>query len=105
MVDDTHNDEIIDQIGYIFCSETLILCWVPLRRLQERQDGGVAQGNSPCLPFLPKAPIYSLPHQSESHPGALHLLNSSQPGSSLSVGNSETLDLPSMATTIGEYID
>ena len=93
-------------------TETLILCWVPLRRLQERQDGGaiilwpkglaLVNLSSPKLPFIPSIPF---PTKPESLPNTLHVLNTSQPDSSLSVGNSETLDLPSMATAMGEYID
>ena len=48
------------------------------------------------IPLLTKPePLPSTPHQP----------NFSQPESSLSVGTSETLDLPSMATAMGEYID
>ena len=93
-------------------TETFILCWVPLRRLQERQDGGaivlwpkelsLVNPSSPKLPFTPSIPY---PTKPEPPPSTLHQLNSPQAESSLSAGNSETLDLPSMATTMGEYID
>jgi len=93
-------------------TETFILCWVPLRRLQERQDGGaivlwpktlsIVNPSSPRLSFIPSIPF---PTKPESLPSILHQLNASQPESSLSAVNSETLDLPSMATAMGEYID
>jgi len=93
-------------------TETFILCWLPLRRLQERQDGGaivlwpkaltLVNPSSPKLPFTPSIPF---PTKPESLPSTLYQPNTSQPESSLSVGNSETLDLPSMATAMGEYID
>ena len=93
-------------------TESFILCWVPLRRLQERQDGGaivlwpkelsLVNPSSPKLSFTPSIPF---PTKPESRPSTLHQLNTPQPESSLSAGNSETLDLPSMATAMGEYID
>lgn len=93
-------------------NETFILCWVPLRRLQERQDGGaivlwpkalsLVNPSSPKLSFTPSIPF---PTKPESLPSILHQLNASQPESSPLSGNSETLDLPSMATAMGEYID
>ena len=93
-------------------TETFILCWVPLRRLQERQDGGtivlwpkalsLVHSSSPKLSFTPSHPF---PTKPEPLPNAVHQLNSLQPESSLSAGSSETLDLPSMATAMGEYID
>jgi mediator of RNA polymerase II transcription subunit 13 len=93
-------------------NETFIICWVPLRRLQERQDGGaivlwpkalsLVNPSSPKLSFTPSIPF---PTKPEPLPSTPHQLNTSQPESSLPVGNSETLDLPSMATAMGEYID
>jgi mediator of RNA polymerase II transcription subunit 13 len=93
-------------------TETFILCWVPLRRLQERQDGGaiilwpralsLVNPSSPKLSFTPSIPF---PTKSELLPNTPHQLNTTQAESSLSAGNSETLDLPSMATAMGEYID
>jgi len=95
-----------------FLTETFILCWVPLRRLQERQDGGtivlwpkalsLVNPSSPKLSFTPSIPF---PTKPEPLPSTPHQPNFSQPESSLSVGTSETLDLPSMATAMGEYID
>ena len=55
--------------------------------------------SSPKLPSILSIPF---PTKAEYLPNTLHLLNSSQPDSSLSVGNSEPLDLPSMATAMGE---
>ena len=93
-------------------TETFILCWVPLRRLQERQDGGaivlwpkalaLVNPSSPKLCFTPSVPF---PTKPESLPSTLHQLNAPQSEASPSAGNSETLDLPSMATAMGEYID
>ena len=95
-----------------FITEPFIVCWVPLRRLQERQDGGaivlwpkalsLVNLSSPKLSFTPSVPF---PTKPESLPSILHQLNAPQSESSLSAGNSETLDLPSMATAMGEYID
>ena len=54
-------------------TETFLLCWVPLRRLQERQDGGavvlwpkelsLVNPSSPKLPFTPSIPFLINPNR------------------------------------------